>query len=251
LNDLENTYCKGIKIKRSKPVVSFTETVTSSSQPCLGKSANKLNRIYISAEPLSEELVADLESGLINTNDIKSTSKYLVETHGCSPDEAKKVWAIGPGEKGGCNVLVDCTKGVDYLLDVQDYIVDAFQLVTRNSVLSEEPMRGVRFNITDIHLHNDSTHRGARQVTPMTKKAMYAAVLSATPRLMEPIYAVEIQTHESVMGGIYNVINKRRGQVLGTEQTNGTPICAIKCTVPVLESFGLTEELRPEWVLAS
>jgi elongation factor 2 len=245
LNDLENEHCKGIKIKRSKPVVSFTETVTSKSDACLAKSANKLNRIYITAEPLSEDLTQDLENGVFSMNDdVKTRSKILVEKHDWSVDETRKVWAVGPGETTGSNILVDCTKGVDYLNDVHDYIVDAFQLATRNSVLAEEPMRGVRFNIVDITLHTDSSHRGGRQITPMARKAFYASALSAGPRLVEPVYSVEIQTHESVMGGIYSVINKRRGQILGTEQNANTPIYSVKSTVPVLESFGLTEELR-------
>lgn len=244
LNELETEHCKGVKIRRSKPVVSFSETVTTKSEACLAKSANKLNRIYISAEPLSDELVQDLERGYVDMSDVKARSRFLVENHSWDPEEAKKVWAIGPSDIGGTNILVDCTRGVDYLLDVREYILDAFQLATRNSVIAEEPMRGVRFNIVDITLHTDSSHRGARQITPMARKAFYASILSASPRLMEPVYAVEIQTHESVMGGIYNVINKRRGHILGTEQATGTPICAIKSTVPVLESFGLTEELR-------
>jgi elongation factor 2 len=245
LNELENEHCKGVKIKRSKPVVSFTETITSKSEVCLAKSANKLNRIQIVAEPLTEELTKDLESGTVSMNDdVKTRSRFLIENHNWDADEARKVWAMGPGEGKGGNILVDCTKGVDYLNDVRDYIIDAFQLATRNSVLSEEPMRGIRFNIVDIILHSDSSHRGARQITPMARKAFYACTLSASPRLMEPVYAVEIQTHESVVGGIYNVINKRRGNILGTEQQSGTPMCAVNCTVPVLESFGLTEELR-------
>jgi elongation factor 2 len=245
LNDLANEYCKGIKIKISKPIVSLRETISTKSEQCLAKSANKLNRIYITAEPLSEELTGDLESGKVSmTDDVKSRSKYLQEHHSWDADEARKIWALGPGEGTGTNILVDCTKGVDYLNDVKDYIVDAFQLATRNGVLAEEAMRGIRFNIVDIVLHSDSSHRGARQITPMARKAFYACELSASPRMMEPFYAVEIQTHESVMGGIYNVVNKKRGNVLGTEQTGNTPMYSVKSTIPVLESFGLTEELR-------
>ncbi|KAL0490736.1 elongation factor 2 [Acrasis kona] len=237
-------YLKGIVIKKSKPIVSLTETVSSVGEKCLAKSPNKLNRIYVSAEPLSDDLVRDMESSDINFQDAKACAKALTERHGWDSEEAKRVWAMGPDEQKPTNVLVDCTRGIAYLNDVKDYIVDAFRLVTASGVLSEEQTRGIKFNVVDVHLHNDSSHRGALQITSMARRALLGAMLAARPRIMEPIYSVDVQTHESVMGGIYNVINKRRGVISGTEQTCGTPICVIKCTVPVLDSFGLTEELR-------
>jgi len=54
LTDLQEFLGDTIKFKVSPPVVKFTETVLkNSSQPCLGKSANKLNRVYVTAEPLN------------------------------------------------------------------------------------------------------------------------------------------------------------------------------------------------------
>jgi len=46
------------------------------------------------------------------------------------------------------------------------------------------------------------------------------------------------------VGGVYNVLNKRRGQVFSEEQRAGTPMFMIKAYVPVSESFGLNGELR-------
>jgi elongation factor 2 len=64
MNNLRNDYCKGIAFTVSEPVVPFRETVVSqSNQICLAKSPNKHNRLYVTAEPLSEELVT-MEGGL-------------------------------------------------------------------------------------------------------------------------------------------------------------------------------------------
>ena len=60
-------------------------------------------------------------------------------------------------------------------------------------MLCEENMRGVRFNIHDVTLHADAIHRGGGQIIPTTRRVLYACVLTAQPRLMEPIYLVEIQ----------------------------------------------------------
>jgi len=60
-------------------------------------------------------------------------------------------------------------------------------------VLCDENMRGVRFNIYDVTLHTDAIHRGGGQIIPTARRCLYACVLTAAPRLMEPVYLVEIQ----------------------------------------------------------
>lgn len=60
-------------------------------------------------------------------------------------------------------------------------------------VLCEENMRGVRFDVHDVTLHADAIHRGGGQIIPTARRVLYAAAITAQPRLMEPIYLVEIQ----------------------------------------------------------
>lgn len=60
-------------------------------------------------------------------------------------------------------------------------------------VLCDENMRGVRFDIHDVTLHADAIHRGGGQIIPTTRRVLYASVLTAAPRLLEPVYLVEIQ----------------------------------------------------------
>ena len=57
---------------------------------------------------------------------------------------------------------------------------------------------------------------------------------------------VEIQCPENAIGGIYSVLNKRRGQVFSEEQRVGTPMFTIKAYLPVMESFGFNGELRSQ-----
>jgi Elongation factor G C-terminus len=58
------------------------------------------------------------------------------------------------------------------------------------------------------------------------------------------ISIVEIQCPENAIGGIYSVLNKRRGQVFSEEQRPGTPMFTVKAYLPVMESFGFTADLR-------
>jgi elongation factor 2 len=55
---------------------------------------------------------------------------------------------------------------------------------------------------------------------------------------------VEIQCPENAVGGIYGVLNRRRGHVIEEQQIAGTPMFVVKAYLPVNESFGFTADLR-------
>lgn len=67
------------------------------------------------------------------------------------------------------------------------------RLCLLQGVLCEENMRAIRFDVHDVTLHADAIHRGGGQIIPTARRVLYAAQLTAQPRLMEPIYLVEIQ----------------------------------------------------------
>jgi len=245
LQDLEEDYCKGIKLIKSDPVVSFRETVTTTSdRTCLSKSPNKHNRLFCTAEPLPDGMSDEIENGKITPrDDPKKRSKYLSEKFGWSAEDSKKIWCFGP-ETTGANLLIDMTKGIQYLNEIKDSCNAAFQWATREGVLCEENMRAIRFNIQDVTLHTDAIHRGGGQIIPTCRRVLYACQLTASPSLQEPIFLVDIQTNETAMGNIYGVLNKRRGHVFQEDKRPGTPIYNMKAYLPVMESFGFTADLR-------
>ncbi|KAJ0715879.1 putative protein-synthesizing GTPase [Helianthus annuus] len=110
--------------------------------------------------------------------------------------------------------------------------------------LAEENMRGICFEVCDVVLHADAIHRGGGQVIPTARRVIYASQLTAKPRLLEPVYLVEIQAPEQALGGIYSVLNQRRGHVFEEMQRPGTPLYNIKAYLPVVESFGFSGALR-------
>ncbi|RKP16771.1 P-loop containing nucleoside triphosphate hydrolase protein, partial [Rozella allomycis CSF55] len=244
LKDLEEDHA-GVPLKKSDPVVSYRETIQDeSNMVCLSKSPNKHNRIFMKAAPFDEELSKDIEAGKVTPRDeVKARAKFLAETYNWNPDEAKKIWCFGP-DTSGPNVLVDMTKGVQYLNEIKDSCVAAFQWATKEGVLADENMRSCRFNILDVVLHADAIHRGGGQIIPTARRVVYASVLTANPTLLEPMYLVEIQCPESAMGGIYGVLNRRRGHVFSEEQRPGTPMYTVKAYLPVSESFGFNGDLR-------
>ncbi len=67
-------------------------------------------------------------------------------------------------------------------------------------------------------LHADAIHRGGGQIIPTCRRALYASELTAKPRLMEPVYLVEIQAPEQALGGIYSGQGIGRGCCAVAEQ---------------------------------
>lgn len=244
LKDLRDEYAQ-IDFITSDPVVSYRETVSApSNQTCLSKSPNKHNRLYVTAEPFEEGLAEAIESGKIGPrDDIKERSNLLCDKYGWDKNHSLKIWCFGP-ETTGPNVLVDVTSGVQYLNEIKDHCNSAFQWASKDGVLCEENMRGIRFNLHDVTLHADAIHRGAGQIMPTCRRVLYAACLSAQPRLQEPVFLVDITCPQDAVGGIYGTLNSRRGHVFSEEQRPGTPLVQIQAYLPVAESFGFTTALR-------
>merc|ERR1739838_700701 len=244
LKDLEEDHAQ-IPIKQSDPVVSYRETVSEESNiMCLSKSPNKHNRLFMRACPMPDGLAEDIDSGEVSAKrDFKIRGRYLADKYEYDITEARKIWCFGPDTMGP-NIVIDATKGVQYLNEIKDSVIAGFQWASKEGVLCDENMRGVRFNIYDVTLHTDAIHRGGGQIIPTTRRVLYASQLTAEPRLMEPVYLCEIQCPENAVGGIYGVLNRRRGHVFEESQVVGTPMFHVKAYLPVNESFGFTADLR-------
>ncbi|GFU67003.1 translation elongation factor 2 [Trichonephila clavipes] len=135
LKDLEEDHAC-IPLKKTDPVVTYRESVSEESRiMCLSKSPNKRNRLFVKATPLSEGLAEDIDKGIVNPkDDFKARGCYLVEKYEWDSTEARKIWCFGP-EGSGPNLLVDTTKGVQYLNEIKDSVVAGFQWATKECVV--------------------------------------------------------------------------------------------------------------------
>jgi len=246
LKDLREDFMKGAPIRVGQPIVSFCETVKEkSSMDIISKSPNKHNRIYMNAEPLGEEFCKAMDSGDINPEEeMKVRARKLADDFKWDITDARKIWSFGCPPDGKANVVVDVTKGVAYLNEIKDSVVSSFVQATSAGVFCEEAVRGIRFNILDVTLHADAIHRGAGQIMPPTKRAIYACQIKSAPALLEPMYVCDITVPNHAIAGVYSTLNQRRGIIEGKEDRPGTPLCKVKAFLPVLESFGFTQLLR-------
>ncbi|VFQ77244.1 unnamed protein product [Cuscuta campestris] len=252
LKDLQEDFMGGAEIVKSDPVVSFRETVLEKScRTVMSKSPNKHNCLYMETRPMEEGLAEAIDEGRIGPrDDPKVRSKILSEEFGWDKDLAKKIWCFGP-ETTGPNMVVDMCKGVQYLNEIKDSVVAGFQWASKEGALAEENMRGICFEVCDVVLHADAIHRGGGQVIPTARRVIYASQLTAKPRLLEPVYLVEIQAPEQALGGIYSVLNQKCGHVFEEVQRPGTPLYNIKAYLPVVESFGFSRSLIQTLTLES
>ncbi|PNY05139.1 elongation factor 2-like protein [Trifolium pratense] len=247
LKDLQDDFMNGAEISISDPIVSFRETVLEkSSHIVMSKSPNRHNRLYMEARPMEEGLAQAIDDGRIGLrDDPKNRTKILSEEFSWDKDLTRKIWCFGP-ETTGPNMVVDTCKGVQYLNEIKDSVVTGFQSASKQGPMAGESMRGVCFEICDVVLHSDAIHRGGGQITPTARRVCYAAMLTAKPRLLEPVYLVEIQAPEHALGGIYSVLNQRRGHVVEAIQRPNTPLYNVKAHLPVIESFKFNEALRAQ-----
>ena len=86
----------------------------------------------MTAEPLSEELVNDIEAGKFDTRqEFKTRGRVLADTYNWDVNQARKIFAFGPTDRDP-NVIVDATVGID-TREIRDSVVTAFTQYPRSS----------------------------------------------------------------------------------------------------------------------
>lgn len=248
MHDLRLMY-SGIEIKVADPVTAFCETVVeTSSLKCFAETPNKKNKLTMIAEPLEKGLAEDIELGTVDINwDRKRLGSFFQSKYDWDLLAARSIWGFGPTSRGP-NILVDDTlpsevdKGL--LSSVREHIVQGFQWGCREGPLCEEPIRNMKFKILDAVIAPQPIYRGGGQVIPTARRVAYSAFLMATPRLMEPMYFVEVIAPPDTITAVYEVLSRRRGHITQDMPKPGSPFYICKGYLPVIESFGFETDLR-------
>ncbi len=229
----------GLEVKTSEPIVVYREALTGKAGRIEGKSPNKHNRFMIVVEPLEPEVIKAIKEGKIKDKQERKERASVLREFGWETHAARNIVSIiGP------NILADVSKGVQYMREVEDYVIDAFKQVVEEGPVMREPMRGLKVLIDDVTLHEDSVHRGPAQIIPAVRRPIQAGILLANPTVLEPLLKLEVRVPQEFMGGATKVIQGRRGKILSMEAEEDITI--IKASLPVANSFGLAAELRSE-----
>jgi elongation factor G len=109
-----------------------------------------------------------------------------------------------------------------------------------NGVLAGFPVVDVKVTLVDGSYHDvDSNENAFKMAASMAFKD---GMRQASPTLLEPMMAVEVETPEEFMGNVMGDLSSRRGIVHGMDDVAGVKV--IKAEVPLSEMFGYSTTLR-------
>lgn len=244
LRDLREAYGK-IDIKVSDPVVPFAETVSETSAlQCFAETPNGRSKLVMIAEPLEEKILKSLEDGTIKRIGHEPS---VLRDHGWDALAARSLWTFGPDTQRGPNALLndvliqDTRRKAD---DVRDSIVQGFCWAMREGPLTDEPVRAVKVRLLDATIAENEFARSGAQIIPTSRRVVYSSILTANPRLVEPVFKSEIVCTPSMMSAAYMLVGRRRGVVVDEKEVAGTPLMRMMVHMPVLDSFGFEADLR-------
>src|SRR5512136_1162024 len=229
----------GSKVKLSKPIVNYRETISHDYKgpAVMGKSPNKHNKLWITIEKLSDDVIEAIKSEKITDMQNKDERTKTLRSLGWAPDEAKGAVAVEEN-----NILVNRIRGRQYVDEIIDHVKTGFREAVHTSHLAKEPAYGLKINLEDITVHEDPVHRGPAQILPMTWRPIWCAFLLSDPKLLEPLISFECKVPNNFVSPVIGLVQKRRGKIL--DMSNEEDMIIVKAEMPVSESFGIADELR-------
>jgi elongation factor G len=152
------------------------------------------------------------------------------------------VWIkLEPNEAGKGFEFVDMIKGGTVPREFIPAVEKGLRDTLPNGVLAGFPVVDVKVTLFDGSYHDvDSNENAFKMAASMAFKD---AMRKASPVLLEPMMAVEVETPEDYMGNVMGDLSGRRGIVHGMEDQVGG-IKLIKAEVPLAEMFGYSTTLR-------
>ena len=228
----------GLNITTSQPLINYRETIRTKAGPVMSKSPNRHNKIFMRVELLGEDIIEMIKTGHIKEDMDKKEMARILREKGWNADEAKNVAAI---DVGG-NILIDETKGVQFIQESMDSIRSGFDDVVHSGPIAHESVRGLKFILHHFVPHEDPAHRGLAQLMPAARRAMLGSMLVANSVLLEPILGIEIKCPQEQIGTVAGVLSAKRGKLLNVEQKG--LISIIQGEIPASETFDLSEVMR-------
>ncbi len=171
---------------------------------------------------------------------VEVEGKFIKQTGG--KGQYGHVWLkVEPNQPGKGYEFVDAIKGGsvprEYIPAVGKGVADA----TRSGVLAGYPVVDVKVTLFDGSYHEvDSSENAFKMAGSMAFKD---GMRKATPVLLEPMMAVEVETPEDFMGNVVGDLSSRRGMIQGMDDQVGG-IKVVRAEVPLAEMFGYSTTLR-------
>ena len=228
----------GLELITSEPLINYRETVSQPTEPIMAKSPNRHNKIFMRVEPLEPEIAEMCRTGELGEMKDKKEMTKILREHGWDADVAKKVMRFD--SRG--NIMINGTKGVQFIDESSDSILSGFDDVMKEGPLAREQMRDCKFIFTHFVPHEDTAHRGLSQLGPASRRACLGSTLLANPVILEPILGIEVRVPQDLVGNVASVLSGKRGKVLDMQQKGILSI--VIGEVPASETFDLSQVMR-------
>ena len=173
--------------------------------------------------------------------EVESEAKHVKQSGG-KGQYGHVVIKMEPMEPGGAGYeFIDELKGGviprEFIPSVDKGIRDTLQ----NGIVAGYPVVDVRVRLTFGSYHDVDSSQIAFELA--ASMAFKDGMRKASPVLLEPIMAVEVETPEDYMGDVMGDLNRRRGIVLGMDD-DGIGGKKVRAEVPLAEMFGYSTDLR-------
>ncbi len=170
---------------------------------------------------------------------IESEGKFVKQSGGRG--QYGHVWLkLEPNPPGKGVEFIDATKGGSVPREFIPAVRKGIDEAIRDGVLAGYPVVDVKVTLFDGSYHEVDSNENAFKMAAIFgfKDGMRAA----SPVLLEPVMAVEVETPEEKMGDVMGDLSARRGLIQGMEDLLAGK--AIKADVPLGEMFGYSTTLR-------
>src|SRR6187399_2304087 len=150
------------------------------------------------------------------------------------------VWLKMEPDPGKGFEFVDAIKGGTVPREFIPAVEKGLRETLPNGVLAGFPVVDVKVTLFDGSSHDvDSNENAFKMAASMAFKD---GMRQASPVLLEPMMAVEVETPEDFMGNVVGDLSSRRGMIQGMEEMPTGKV--IKAEVPLAEMFGYSTTLR-------
>ena len=169
---------------------------------------------------------------------------YLDYTHkkqtGGSGQFARIKLELEPGEVGSGEIFESKIVGGNVPKEYIPGVEKGITSIASGGVLAGFPLIDWKVTLVDGAYHDVDSSVMAFEIA--ARSAFRELVMSATPKLLEPIMRVEVVTPEDYVGDVMGDLNRRRGHITGTEPRGNAQVIA--AMVPLANMFGYVNNLR-------
>lgn len=262
LKDLRERYAR-CEIDCSEPVIPYRETISPAGEAPddiqkRGSVQITVGSVHVELDvlPLPQAATEYLTSTEFQSDLSESPTNTLKKLGDNLPSKFEDIVALGP-RNNGPNALIDMTS--DKLLNTRrfhesqptsrspwdDPVITGFQAAMAKGPLMNEPLQGIAVVVKKLdNFENHLSVITLRRLIPAIRELIYEGISHWSPRIMLATYLCDIQATTDVLGRVYAVVTRRRGRVISEELKEGTPFFLIRASLPVVESFGFSEEMR-------